>query len=129
MGKAQSGERTVSDGGRTVSAWWRWVGEDLVMVIGGGARPHVGSVVLAQPRPSSAKPGRRSATVSVLNIPPHKDEAVARSMAETLAVELGCTVVVTAGIHEDGLDAAGIESYLELAGRLARELMRAVRVR
>jgi len=119
----------VSDGARRVRAWCRWVGEDLVVAVGGGERPHVGCVVLAQSRPSTREPGLLSVSSSVLTIPPHKEEPVARGIAERLARELGCTVVTTAGIHDDGLGAAGARGYLDLAGRLADDLLATLRGR
>ena len=109
----------VQEGHRQMEAWVHRVGDDLVVVVGGGQRPHVGCVVLSQARPSTADPGARSATSSVLTIPPHKEEPIARGMAERLAVQLGGTVVVTAGVHDDGLDRDGVEAYLRLGRRLA----------
>lgn len=112
----------VEEEGRTLGATVTRAGGDLVVVVGGGHRPHVGCVVLAQPRPSTAREIRSSVTSSVINIPPHKEEPVARGIAELLARELGCVVVVTAGVHEDGLDRQGVESYLRLGERLGRVL-------
>ena len=100
------------------------MGEDLVVAVGGGGRPHVGSVVLAQPGPSRS-PGRTwSASCSVLTIPPHKEEPLARGIATSLAETLGRVAVVTAGVHDDGLDADGIACYLRLGEELAEELAR-----
>ncbi len=113
--------------GRRVRAWCRRVGDDLVVAVGGGERPHVGCVVLAQGRPSTAGGDRASVTVSLLTIPPHKEEPVARGIAELLARELGGTVVVTAGIHDDGLTAEGIAAYLELSRKLGERLLAALR--
>ncbi len=98
-------------------------GEDLVVVVGGGERPHVGCVALAQPGTSTPGGGRRSSTVSVLAIPPHKEGAMASEMAARLARELGVVVVVSAGVHIDGLDAEGIRAYGELARRLTGALL------
>jgi hypothetical protein len=100
------------------------VGEDLVVAVGGGQRPHVGCVVLAQPLPSK-QPGKRwSASCSVLTIPPHKEEPIARDIATRLAEALGRVTVVTAGVHDDGLDADGIATYLRLGRTLGEELAR-----
>lgn len=102
------------------------VGEDWVVCLGGGDQPHVGSVVCAEPRPSGADPGRRSATSSVWNRLGHKDEALARPVAERLAAALGQTVVVIAGVHVEGLNAQGIQAFVEMAGELAQALAQAL---
>jgi hypothetical protein len=113
--------------GRGLSAWPTWMGEDLVVPVGGGETPHVGCVVMAVPSPSKGgRPGWSSSS-SVLTIPPHKEEPIARGIAERLANELGRVVVVTAGVHDDNLDRAGIEDYLSLAKELENELVARLR--
>ncbi len=109
--------------GRGLSAWPTWLGEDLVVPVGGGEKPHVGCVVMAVPSPSKTGHAGWSSSISVLTIPPHKEESIARGIAERLADELGTVVVVTAGVHDDNIDRAGIEEYLELAKKLAEELV------
>jgi hypothetical protein len=110
--------------GRSLEARVQVVGEDLVVAVGGGERPHVGSLVLAQPVPSK-RPGKPwSASCSVLTIPPHKEEPLARGIATRLAEALGRVTVVTAGVHDDGLDAEGIACYLRLGEKLGEELAR-----
>ena len=109
--------------GRRIGAWVTSVGEDLVIAVGGGQRPHVGCVVLAQPQPAQAKNGVCSASCSVLTIPPHKEEPIARGIATRLAEELGRVTVVTAGVHDDNLDADGIACYLRLGDELAEALV------
>lgn len=64
-----------------------------------GGVPHVGSTVLAVPRPSLKDPNRRSATSSVLNAAGHKDDELARPLAERLAAGLNRVAAVTAGVH------------------------------
>lgn len=108
--------------GRHLEARVEEVGDDLVVAVGGGERPHVGSVVLAQPGPSKL-PGRTwSASCSVLTIPPHKEEPIARGIATRLAEDLGRVTVVTAGVHDDNIDAEGIACYLRLGKELAEAL-------
>jgi hypothetical protein len=110
--------------GRKVEARVTEAGEDLVIAVGGGQRPHVGCVVLAQPLPSK-RPGKRwSASCSVLTIPPHKEEPIARGIATGVAEALGRVTVVTAGVHDDGLDADGIATYLRLGRELGEKLAR-----
>jgi hypothetical protein len=96
--------------GRRIEAAVISVGEDLVIAVGGGEGPHVGCVVLGQPNPSRVGGGSRSASCSVLTIPPHKEE-------------FGRVTVVTAGVHEDNLDSEGIAVYLRLGEELADKLV------
>jgi hypothetical protein len=113
---------SVSEGTFCLDAVVCRAGADLALVVTGGCRPHVGCVVVAQPHPSTSDPSRRSATASVLNAPAHREEALARPLAERLARRLGGTVVVAAGVHDDALSAEGIAAYLRLGERLAEEL-------
>jgi hypothetical protein len=112
--------------GRRLSARVCMAGDDLVVVVGGGTRPHVGCVVVAQPLASRSRPGALSASCSLITLPPHKEEPIARAVAERLCRASGRVVVVSAGVHEDGLEAAGIETYLRLADQLAEALVDAV---
>lgn len=113
---------TDAKSGRRLAAWIHEVGEDLVVAVGGGEKPHVGSVVLAQPYRSKLRPGEFSASCSVLTIPPHKEEPIARGIAVRLAESLGKVIVVTAGVHENGLDREGVTDYLRLGSELGDAL-------
>lgn len=99
------------------------VGEDLVVAVGGGERPHVGCAVLATPYAAKTGAGPWSASCSVLTIPPHKEEPIARGIATRLASALGRVVVVTAGVHDDDIDRAGIRVYLDLGDEMAESLL------
>lgn len=74
----------------------------------------MGCVVLAVPNS-----GRKTPTVSVLTIQPHKEEPIARAMAEAVCRRCRRVAVATAGVHEDGIDNDGIGTYLRLSGELA----------
>jgi hypothetical protein len=111
---------TVGDpgSGRLLTAWLCELGDDLVIAVGGGDRPHVGCVVLAQPgRPKRDGPGV-AVSSSVLTIPPHKEEPIARAVAERVCGSTGRVTVVTAGVHENRIDLDGIETYLRLGVEL-----------
>ena len=127
MRKSEPLSVEVASEGRALLATACRAGRDLVVTITGGEAPHVGCVVLARPHPAHDDPERRTVTSSVVSIPPHREEAVARPVAERLATALGGTVVVAAGIHTDGLTPEGIAAYLELGRRLAEELLSALR--
>ncbi len=111
------------DSGRSLEATVVAAGADLVVVVGGGERPHVGCVVLAQPYRSKQRPGSWSASCSVLTIPPHKEEPIARGIAARIASALGRVAVVSAGVHDKHLDAEGVKGYLRLGEELAKELV------
>jgi len=111
------------ESGRRLGATAVAVGADLVVAVGGGERPHVGCVVLAQPGKARAGDGAWSASCSVLTIPPHKEEPIARGVATRIVEAFGRVAVVTAGVHEDNIDAEGIATYLRLGEELAEKLV------
>lgn len=65
-----------------------FVGEDVLICLKGGERPHLGCVVQTEPRVSLTGDGSVSATSSVLNFPGHKDEVICRWMAEQVSKKL-----------------------------------------
>ena len=121
----ESSELWVEDqeSGRRIGATITLVGGDVVVAVGGGEKPHVGCVVLAQPVGSSERPGTWSASCSVVTIPPHKEEPIARGIATRIAEGLGRVAVVTVGVHDDNLDREGIAIYLSLGRELAEEVV------
>ena len=88
------------------------IGADVLVFVWGGTRPHIGAVAAAAPRPSLDDGGRTSATASVLTYPGHKEDVVVKNLAEALAAALDAHVVVTAGIHWDGLDSDAIATVV-----------------
>jgi hypothetical protein len=102
----------TSQGAYDLEASVRFIGKDLLAAVWGGERPHVGAVAIAQPRPSLKDPERVSATASVFCLLGHKEDDLAKAVSEILAAAMNTTVVVTAGIHWDNLDAEGINKVL-----------------
>ena len=90
-----------------------WIGDDLMVCIYGGDKPHIGAVAAAHPRPSLKNPAVISATVSVICYTAHKEDDLARHAAEILSAILNTRVVVTAGIHWDHLTEKGIEQVIK----------------
>ena len=87
-------------------------GEDVVLVLAGGTRYHVGAVAMALPRPSLADPDKISASASVLCVTGHKEDELARSIALKLAATLNRRVTVTAGVHVDEASADEVKILL-----------------
>ena len=91
-----------------LSASIRLIGEDVLVAIWGGERPHIGAVAIAQPRPSLKDPEVTSASTSVFCFVGHKEDELAKAAAEILSATLNTPVVVAAGIHWDNLDEEAI---------------------
>ncbi|RTZ99185.1 MAG: hypothetical protein DSY90_02055 [Deltaproteobacteria bacterium] len=90
-----------------------WIGNDLLVSIYGGEKPHIGAVAAAHPRPSLKNPAVISATASVICYTAHKEDDLAKRAAEILSAILNTRVVVTAGIHWDRLTEEGIEQIVK----------------
>ena len=87
-------------------------GEDLVVIVSGGDKPHVGAIAVGIPRPSLRNPGKTSSTVSVFNLTGHKDEVIAWSISERMTSSLNRVVVVIAGVHMNDASEQDIEKLL-----------------
>ena len=89
------------------------MGPDYTIAIQGGSHPHIGSVVMAIPRPSLSGSGI-SATASTLNHIGHKDDVIATDVAKEIASRLNTVVVCSCGIHFDDASAELIEGIVSL---------------
>ena len=89
------------------------IGDDIVLILAGGDKPHIGCVVQAVPRPSLTNDGSISVTSSVLNLTGHKDELLCRKLAEKRCRETGRIVVCTGGVHIENITKEQIHKLLE----------------
>lgn len=119
-------ERRVAGSALQVSA--AKIGEDILLCVSGGTKPHIGCVVQAVPRLSLSGDGTRSATASVLNLTGHKDEFLCRKLAEIVCSRLGVTVVCTGGFHLDGMTDGQIRELLavteDIGEKFAKQMLR-----
>ena len=95
-----------------IEAAIRVLGDDLLIAVWGGTRPHIGAVGIAHPRPSLKDPNQVSATTSVYTVLGHKEDTVVQQMATCIAGALNRTVVVTAGVHWDALPPEAIKTIV-----------------
>jgi hypothetical protein len=109
-----------------LTAQWQRAGRDLLVLVTGGEGPHLVAVAMAEPRTSLADPARTSATVSVFCYPGHKEDELARELAQALAAALGVKVVVAAGMHWDGLGPGDIAQVRANHARLQEMLLAAL---
>lgn len=113
----------LSEGRLSVELRVERVGSDLLAVLTGGAA-HLGTAVLAVPRPSLAEPERISCTSSVLNQVGHKDEYLCREVAETLCARYGAVTLCTGGIHYDGAAQEELGTLAQLTRRALAQVPR-----
>ncbi len=111
--------------GYTVKARVIPLGAHLLVVLSGGVA-HIGAIGIGEPRPSLTGSGELSATGSVFTFLGHKEDTVAKGLAEDLARTLNRRVVVVAGLHWDHLDKAGIEVILRLCKSITRGIIKGV---
>ena len=99
------------------------VGQDILVSVWGGTRPHIGAVGIAVPRPSLKNPKKWSATSSTFTFPGHKEDTLVKKISERLAAQLRKNVVVTAGIHWDSLTLKEIKTIESLTGNLSERIL------
>ncbi|OPX85952.1 MAG: hypothetical protein A4E52_01568 [Pelotomaculum sp. PtaB.Bin013] len=87
--------------------------DGLVAQLYGGDKPHIGAVAISLPRPSLSDATRVSCNTSVIPMLGHKDDEVAKPIAEQIAIYFGKPVVVIAGIHVDNAEPKEIEKIVE----------------
>lgn len=108
----------TDEGAYDLEAHVRRIGEDFVVAIWGGVKPHIGAVSVAQPRPSLKNPDVTSASASVICILGHKEDDLAKAVSEILSSSLNAVVTVIAGIHWDNISAKGIRQVIKNSGIL-----------
>ncbi len=99
------------------------LGSDLLVVLYGGTKPHIGSIAVALPRPSLEDETVASSTSSVYNFVGHKDHVIAQRVAEKLSSQLNKHVVVVAGFHVDNISGEGIKQVIENCDNLAKKIL------
>lgn len=95
---------------------------DLLVILRGG-RPHIGAIGVGVPRPGLRNPKAVSASSSVLTFPGHKEDDIAKSMAQRLAAALDKKVVVIAGMHWDDLRDDQIAAVVALCDKVTERII------
>jgi hypothetical protein len=100
------------------------VGQDLLVSIWGGTRPHIGAIGIGVPRPSLRNPKKWSATSSNFTFLGHKEDVMVKKISEKLATQLRRNVVVTAGVHWDKVTSNEIKTIQNLTLKLSDQLLK-----
>ncbi len=98
-----------------------FVGEDIVIIIGGG-ETHIGAVGVSTP---AASPHFKDKIVSssIITLPGHKDDIVCKLIGEKISKKLNKNVCVITGIHYDNLTKEEIEEILNLCNMLINKIL------
>ncbi len=108
----QSYSVSTDSGSYDISATVQEIGNDLLVSVWGGEKPHIGAVAISEPRASLKDPAVTSASTSVFCCLGHKEDELAREMSNRLSSAMNRKVVVTMGIHWDDLSMGGIEQIV-----------------
>ena len=99
-------------------------GDDIVVIIGGG-ESHIGAVGISFPAESIIT-GETTITTSVITLPSHKDDVVAKRVSEKISKILNKKVTVIAGIHFDNLSENDINKILKGCEKLTDKIIEKV---
>ena len=110
---------TTQQDGYNLSADVNFIGEDILISVYGGDKPHIGAVAASQPRPSLKDEEATSASTSVICFVGHKEDELAKYIAGKVATEFNVRTVVCAGAHWDDITEKGIQRVGQSAKQLA----------
>ena len=117
-------EVEISKGPFRIHGHVQEMGQDLLVSIWGGTKPHIGAVGVAIPRPSLRDPRKWSATSSNFTFIGHKEDILVKKISEKLASQLKRNVVVIAGIHWDDISNKEIKAIENLTQKLQGQILR-----
>ena len=111
---------TIDEGKFKVSLHAVTSGDDLTVIIGGGVKPHIGSVVIACPNKS------KNVKYTIWTDEGHKDNIVAEDSATELIKSIGFNrnVVVIAGLHIDHATKEDINRLVKNSNSLVDNLLK-----
>lgn len=98
-------------------------GEDLIVIVNGGEKDHIGAVSVAIPRKSLEDDKKLSADVSTITIPYHKEDLIAREWAKELSKKTGKVVTVTVGIHIDNAEKFEVDELVNNSKKLLSKVI------
>ncbi|MBN1280987.1 MAG: hypothetical protein JXA00_04995 [Candidatus Thermoplasmatota archaeon] len=88
------------------------IGKDLVFFVGGGERPHVGGVVIAEP----------GEQVRVIRLSGHYDDVVLKPIAEAACTKYHVKVVAVGGVHVDHATKEEIQVLVQNCKKLVKHV-------
>ena len=114
----------ISRGRFKICSFVQEVGQDFLVSVWGGTRPHIGAVGIAVPRHSLKDPKKWSATSSTFTFLGHKEDTLVKEISERLATRLRKNVVVTAGLHWNSITPQEIKIIENLTEGLSDRILK-----
>lgn len=111
---------TIDEGKFKVTLQAITSGDDLTVIIGGGVKPHIGSVVIASPNTIN------NVKYTIWMDEGHKDNIVAEDVATELIknFDFNKNVVVIAGLHIDNATKEDIDRLVKNSNNLVNKLLK-----
>ncbi len=103
---------TLNNGRYSVWVDKHWIGENLVLLVGGGEKPHIGGIVVCEPD----KPPL------IFSLPNHRDTIILEIIAFSACKKYNTTCVAIGGIHIDNASKEEINRIIENCRKLAEEI-------
>jgi gallate decarboxylase subunit D len=122
-------EVEISKGSFKIHGFVQTIGNDILVSIWGGTKPHIGAVGIAIPRPSLKNLKRWSASSSNFTLLNHKEDYLVKKISEKLSAGLKTNVVVTAGLHWDNLTSEEIHAVQKLSLKISGVILKRFNVR
>lgn len=88
------------------------IGENLLFILGGGEKSHIGGVVICEP-------GKKA---QVIRLEGHFDDIVLKPIAETACKKYNTKVVAVGGVHVDNATKREIDLLVENCRKLVNQL-------
>lgn len=88
------------------------IGNDLIYILGGGEKPHVGSIAICEPEKK----------IQVIKFDGHYDYIVVEPIAQAACKKYGKKIVVIGGIHIDN----ATKDEIDLIVKNCRELIKCI---
>ena len=85
------------------------IGDDIVLLVGGGEKPHIGGIVVCKPNEPAY----------ILSLPKHRDVEALQLIASIVSRRYNTTCTAIGGIHIDDATKGEIERILDNCRKLA----------
>lgn len=89
------------------------IGNDILIVIGGGQNFHVGSVAVAYPYNRGGKGQNISSSVSLITVRGHREDQLVLEASRRLSINMDKCVVLCAGLHIDDAKTGDIQKMVD----------------